>query len=457
MQKVRLFISVVIVSVMTSSAAYAAGFADVPPTHPYASAIDSMLRAGVVKGNPSGLFRPDDSVNRAELLTMLYRAIGKSPRAVSSCPFSDVQQDAWYALVVCDAVLRDTAYVSGYPDGTFRPERSVTRAEALSMILKVMTVAAPDVTMDDVNLYKLSDVPANSWFARLVVSAYRNEILPQQTISGMSFRPALPLTRGEAAALIASGLNARGRAKTGTSSSSSSSSVSSSVVSSSTSSRSSSASSQPVLAKTVSLPFVDQGVFSAKQSMSYHFSVSSPKVVATFRVAITGAATSDVTCRLYLLNESGFSDHYFLGVMDSASHTCLIKASLESGSYQLQIQPTVAGAMFAVSAEMSAGDNNDGFVDASELVPLQSKTAVLDPGDVYDVYSFTITKEGTYTVEVTPSNVTAIIYLPPAFDQFGFSGPKVNAPYSYTPGTYYLVLTHPVPIATKQSYTVIIR
>mgnify|MGYP000850367484 CR=1 FL=1 len=446
----------VIALVMTTSTVFAAPFSDVPANHPYAVAIDAMLRAGVVKGNPSNLFRPEDSVNRAELLTMLYRAIGKSPRAVSSCPFSDVQSSAWYALVVCDAVLKDTAYVKGYPDGTFHPEHSVTRAEALSMILKVMSLQTPEVSEDEVALYKLTDVPASSWFAKLVISAHRNGMLPAPTINGPQFQPSRALTRAEAAGMIASGLTARGAAKT-----SSSRAINSSIGIADTpiasSARSSSASSQIALAKTVSMPFSDRGVFTGKQSMSYHFSVPSQAVTVALTAAITGTETSDIICRLYLLNESGFSDHYFLGMVDNAAHTCVIKASLESGAYQLQLQPTVAGVPFSVSGEYAVSDGSDGFINATDLQLQQAKTGVLDTGDVYDVYSFTIAKESIYTVEVSPSDLSGIIYLPPSFDQFGFSGPQVNKPYSFTPGKYYLVLTHPRPLSASKTYTVIIR
>ena len=115
-------------------------FPDVPDTHVFRPAIEGLVQAGVISGNPDGTFRPSDPVNRAAMLKMLYLASGKTPAPASRTCFPDVQQGSWYESFVCDAAVQ--AYVKGYTDGTFKPERPVSRAEALKMVLVVFGMAS---------------------------------------------------------------------------------------------------------------------------------------------------------------------------------------------------------------------------------------------------------------------------------------------------------------------------
>ena len=64
-------------------------FPDVPGDHPYNSSVEALAIEGVVTGNPDGNFYPARPVNRAEFLTMLYRATKKTPRSASISCFSD--------------------------------------------------------------------------------------------------------------------------------------------------------------------------------------------------------------------------------------------------------------------------------------------------------------------------------------------------------------------------------
>src|SRR3990167_6556907 len=73
-------------------AVFAAGiFPDVGDNHPFKAEIESLARAGIVKGNPDGKFYPERSVNRAEFLTLLYKASGRLPKAIYVQCFTDVE------------------------------------------------------------------------------------------------------------------------------------------------------------------------------------------------------------------------------------------------------------------------------------------------------------------------------------------------------------------------------
>ena len=141
-------------------AAQAATFQDVPDGHEFQVPIESLAGSGFIKGNPDGRYYPDNHVNRAEMLTMLYRTMNIAPQPSGKSCFPDVETGAWYESVVCDAVGRQ--YVSGYPDGLFRPADSVSRAEALKMIHTVFEFqVSGDATASNV-VPAFADVPKSA-------------------------------------------------------------------------------------------------------------------------------------------------------------------------------------------------------------------------------------------------------------------------------------------------------
>ena len=107
-------------------------FADVPAAHPYLHAIRWGKESGILSGYPDGTFKPDNTVNRAEFLKIVLAAKGvDATAAVTVAVFPDVESGAWYAPYVHYA--KDTGIIQGYPDGSFRPGQSVNFAEALKM------------------------------------------------------------------------------------------------------------------------------------------------------------------------------------------------------------------------------------------------------------------------------------------------------------------------------------
>jgi len=97
-----------------------------------------VLRA-YVSGYPDRTFRPNNSITRAEMAMMLYRLLDNSAlRAPRPAPFSDMQTDAWWYTAV--SYLTWIGVITGYPDGTFRPDNPITRAEFLTLMTKFMDV-----------------------------------------------------------------------------------------------------------------------------------------------------------------------------------------------------------------------------------------------------------------------------------------------------------------------------
>jgi len=99
----------------------------------YKEAVSFLRDRDVIQGYDDGTFKPKATINRAEFLKMVFKSHdGKAP--VGGKCFSDIDEEAWYAAYVCAAKRRDI--ISGYPDGTFKPDTPVNMAEAIKIILR---------------------------------------------------------------------------------------------------------------------------------------------------------------------------------------------------------------------------------------------------------------------------------------------------------------------------------
>jgi len=91
-----------------------------------------ILRAYIV-GFPDGTFRPDNEITRAEMAQMLYGLLDQPTRTFARSNFSDVQGgEGWYYRAV--SYLANRGAILGYPDGTFRPNQPITRAEFTTLM-----------------------------------------------------------------------------------------------------------------------------------------------------------------------------------------------------------------------------------------------------------------------------------------------------------------------------------
>ncbi|MCG0239405.1 MAG: S-layer homology domain-containing protein [Firmicutes bacterium] len=98
-----------------------------------------LVRFGIVKGDPSGDYRLNDPITRAEMVTVLVRARGDEDKAAllqGAQPFSDVAGNAWYSGYI--AYAKNAGIANGYPDGTFKPDAKVTYAEAVAFLVKFL-------------------------------------------------------------------------------------------------------------------------------------------------------------------------------------------------------------------------------------------------------------------------------------------------------------------------------
>lgn len=95
--------------------------------------IEKAVRYGLVRGYADGSFAPNKSITRAEAVKILAEYLDLDlPEEQTESTFSDVEMNAWYAPYV--EAVREIGIVSGYADGTFQPGKSITRAEASKII-----------------------------------------------------------------------------------------------------------------------------------------------------------------------------------------------------------------------------------------------------------------------------------------------------------------------------------
>lgn len=116
-----------------ASTTFASSFSDVSSKTYYNASIEWMAENGVIKGYGDGTFGPDNCVNRAEFLKMVFKTleVDVSVFGISDKLFSDTPSDQWYTQYVIAGLA--SGMINGYPDGTFKPGQCVNRVEAIKM------------------------------------------------------------------------------------------------------------------------------------------------------------------------------------------------------------------------------------------------------------------------------------------------------------------------------------
>ena len=144
------------------------GFRDVPAGQWYTAAVSTLANAGAINGCGDGTFQPNQAISRAQFVTILAGIYGVN--ASGGMPFSDVGR-SWYYDAVATAYAN--GWVSGFTDGTFHPNQTITRAEAVSILNRVLGRSC-DLTFVQANAQTalhFTDVPANAWYYADVIEA----------------------------------------------------------------------------------------------------------------------------------------------------------------------------------------------------------------------------------------------------------------------------------------------
>jgi len=148
----------------SSAVGQVADYKDVTAKHWASEAIAAMQLAGLMRGDNQGRFRPEAAVTRAEMASIVARLL---PSGTTGQARTDVPEDLrghWAAGAITQAL--QAGILQGYPDGTFRPDRTLTRAEAVRVLNQLLARPTPDVSKSS-----WPDVPAKHWAIRDIESA----------------------------------------------------------------------------------------------------------------------------------------------------------------------------------------------------------------------------------------------------------------------------------------------
>ena len=144
-------------------------FSDVPADAWYAKAVNTLSSLGMLGGYPDGTYRPDAPITRAEFAAVALAFARES--ASASCSYTDVSTNAWYYTYVAQASTY--GWIGGYPDNTFRPDNQITRAEVCVIVNNMLSRAADQRYIDRNadELTSFADLTSNHWAYYTVMEA----------------------------------------------------------------------------------------------------------------------------------------------------------------------------------------------------------------------------------------------------------------------------------------------
>lgn len=171
-------------------------FDDVKADSKYFDSLAFLKKNGVISGYDDNTFRPYQELSRAELMKTIVNAKKQFPLALnySNC-FKDVRNE-WYAPSVC--LAKEKGWVSGYADGSFHPNETLTKAEALKMILEAFEIKkTPDAPPVDM----FEDLDKDAWYYPYVEIALDRKLINENPNLEF-YQPDAPAIRGDIAQII---------------------------------------------------------------------------------------------------------------------------------------------------------------------------------------------------------------------------------------------------------------
>jgi len=166
-------------------------FNDVDLNTKNAEAISFLKSANIISGYSDGSFKPENPLNRAELLKIVVNGAlptGEGDKIdvakYKNC-FPDVKEE-WFAKYVC--LAKEKGWVSGYPDGTFKPSNNINKVEAMKMLLGIF-----EIPLATPKTKPFSDVNMDDWFSKYITTAKNLGILEE---TGKVYSPSALTTRG---------------------------------------------------------------------------------------------------------------------------------------------------------------------------------------------------------------------------------------------------------------------
>src|SRR5579883_866912 len=187
----------------------AASFSDVAQDYWASPFIQALAAKNVIAGFPDGTFKPDQPVTRAEFAAMIAKAFNPNPvRQLSAGGFSDVPSNYWAAGAIQKAY--ETGFMSGYPGNVFRPNQQIPKVEAIVALTSGLGLNNTAASPDTLSTYytDASSIP-NYALNNVAAATQSNLVVNYPDIK--SLNPLGALTRADAAAILYQALVKQGQ------------------------------------------------------------------------------------------------------------------------------------------------------------------------------------------------------------------------------------------------------
>ncbi|MEH2079717.1 MAG: DUF1565 domain-containing protein [Nostoc sp.] len=181
-------------------------FKDVPANYWAKTYIEALASQNIIAGFPDGSFKPNEPVTRAQFATIVTKAL-KPPTKRAAIQFKDVASNFWAYTAIQSAY--QSQFVSGYPDGTFKPQQQIPRVQALVSLANGLGLTASNQNV--VSFYTDAAQIPNYAIAPVAAATTRQLVINYPTAKQLN--PNRQATRAEVAAFVYQALVNAGRAQ----------------------------------------------------------------------------------------------------------------------------------------------------------------------------------------------------------------------------------------------------
>lgn len=172
-------------------------FSDVSSNYWARGFIQELAQRDIIAGFPDGSFRPEQPVTRAQFAAMLRKAFEKAEQR-ASIRFTDVPQDYWAYDAIQESYT--TGFLAGYPSNQFRPNQNIPREQVLVSLANGLKYSASGSTSEILNYY--SDAAAISNYAQSPIAAATERQIVVNYPNVRFLNPGATTTRAQVAAFI---------------------------------------------------------------------------------------------------------------------------------------------------------------------------------------------------------------------------------------------------------------
>jgi len=187
----------------------AANFSDVGADYWASPFIQALAARNVIVGFPDGTFKPDQPVTRAEFAALIQKAFNVNPvRQLNAGGFSDVPSNYWAAAAIQKAY--ETGFMSGYPGNVFRPQQQIPKVQAIVALTSGLGLNNSSASPDILNTYYADASAIPNYAVNNVVAATQANLVVNYP-DVKTLNPTAALTRADAAAILYQALVRQGQ------------------------------------------------------------------------------------------------------------------------------------------------------------------------------------------------------------------------------------------------------